>query len=391
MSDLSGPLVEQLKDIAGKIGEEKAKADAIFTSIGDGAIATDEKGNIVRINQIALNMLGCSEADVIDHWYPKVIDAENAFGKRLSSIELPITRSILEGKPVSQNIFYRRKDGSVLPVSVTVSPVLLDNKPVGAIEVFRDITAEVELARSKEEFISLASHQLLTPPTAIKWNLEVLRGGTAGSLNEDQKNIVADIYTINSKMIETVSALLNISRLDMGTFIVNPKPLSYVDIAKETVGELKSKIAEKNLRVEEDYGADVPVVPADPGLARIILDNLVGNAVKYTPPGGSIKISVSLEKKEDNPNGLIAIKVSDSGVGIPQAQQSKIFSKMFRASNVREINGTGFGLYIVKSIVGLAGGKIWFESIEGKGTTFYINLSLAGMSKKEGTSNITQV
>jgi len=372
-----------------RIEEERAKAQAVFSSIGDGAIATDEHGSIVRINRTALDMLGATEQETVGHWYPKVIEAEDAFGKPLTPIELPITKSIVEGKPITHKSFYRRKDGSLLPVSATVSPVLLDGKPIGAVEVFRDITHELEFDRAKGEFISLASHQLKTPPTAIKWSLGILRDGTVGPLNEAQKDLIDGMYGITERMIETVNALLNISRIDLGTFNVDPVPVDYADLARDSVLEYGPKIKEKKLKLKETYGKDVPPVPADRGLAKIILDNLVGNAVKYTPEGGAIGVSVTLAKDEDDPAGAVRISVADSGMGIPQAQQSRIFSKMFRASNVKEVEGTGFGLYITKFVVDLAGGRIWFDSKEGEGTTFQVRLPLAGMRRKEGTSKLT--
>lgn len=182
-------------------------------------------------------------------------------------------------------------------------------------------------------------------------------------------------------MVELVNALLNVSRLELGTFVVEPEPTDIVEVAKACAKEFKLQISEKKLVLQEKYDPDIPSISADPKLLNIVFGNLLSNAVKYNPDGGSIKLSIS------KANGRLSIVVADTGYGIPKNQQDKIFSKLFRADNVREkdTEGTGLGLYIVKSIIDHSGGKIWFESKENKGTTFYVTLPLAGMKKKEGT------
>lgn len=370
------------------IAEEKAKADAIFNSIGDGAIATDEHGRIVRVNQIALDLFGYQMSEMVGTWYPKIVKAIDEHGTPINSIALPITKALLSGKPVSSRSFYTKKDNSKLPVSVTVSPILLNNRPIGAIEVFRDITHELEIEKAKSEFISLASHQLKTPPTAMSWNVDILLDGTAGKVNQDQLKILKSMKEISNKMIETVNALLNVSRLELGTFIVDPKPINFVSVAKEVILELQPQITSKKLKLSVDFDTDIPDISADPSLAKIIIENLLSNAVKYTPTEG--KISISIKKNTpDKPPGILIV-VSDTGFGIPKAQQSKIFQKMFRADNiVQKADGTGFGLYLLKSIIEMADGTIKFDSEENKGTTFYVELPQSGMKKKDGTSRLT--
>lgn len=369
--------------------EERAKLDAIFSSIGDGALSTDEEGRVVRINNKGLNLLGYTAEEVIGAWYPKIMDASDELGNKLSGMQFPITKSLLNGEPVSQRVIYKKKDGSSLPVAVTVSPVILDGRPIGAVEIFHDITEELAIERSKNEFISIASHQLKTPPGALKWDLELLTDGTLGSVTDKQREVLDEMKNVADKMLETVNSLLNVSRLELGTFIVEPKPINYVLLTQSIVKELESRIKEKKQIVHETYDPLVPEIPADPGLANIVLDNLIGNAIKYTPPEGEISVSVVFEKEtQDYPIGSILITIKDSGYGIPEKDRSRIFSKMFRAENVSDIEGTGFGLYITKTIVELAGGVIWFTSIEKRGTTFFVRLPLSGMHKKEGTSKI---
>ena len=163
------------------------------------------------------------------------------------------------------------------------------------------------------------------------------------------------------------------------------------------LSELKPQIKEKELKVEKIYRDNIPEkFEADKKLLRIVLQNLLSNAVKYTQPSGNIKIDISVLKKDESFGGIIikeeslAFLVSDTGMGIPSNQKEKIFSKLFRADNAREseTEGTGLGLYIIKSIVDQSGGEIWFQSEEKKGTTFYVIFPINGMKKKEGTKKL---
>lgn len=363
-----------------------AELDAMFASIGSGAIATNAEGKIMRINDIALGLLAYTKDNALGEWYPKIIQAETEDGKKINQIELPITKSLITGVAVTERVVYVSSKGNKIPVSVTVSPIVLDDRPIGAIEVFRDITEELEIERAKSEFISLATHQLKSPPGAIRWNLEVLLDGSLGDLNADQKEMVSTSMQLTTKMIETVNALLNVSRMELNTFMIDPVPVDFEDIIKLLLTEQDQKIKAKKLKIVENYEKGIPKIPADPGLAKIIVENVVSNAIKYTPEEGTVTIKIDNNKKEKH----ILLSVKDTGYGIPKSQQDKIFTKMFRAENIREkAEGTGLGLYLLKSIVEFSDGKVWFESIEGKGTTFFVELPHKGMEAKEGTSKMS--
>lgn len=140
------------------IAEQQALAEALFTSIGDGAIATDEYGKITRVNPTALRILGYTEKEVVGSWFPKKIVALTPQGNPITLIDRPITKAFLTGKTIIEKTYYRKKNGQKIPVAITVSPIVLEGRPVGAIEVFRDITLEYEVDRMKSDFISLAPH-----------------------------------------------------------------------------------------------------------------------------------------------------------------------------------------------------------------------------------------
>ncbi len=299
-----------------------------------------------------------------------------------------------EIKEMANHTVLIKKDGSKVAVADSAAPLKDKNgEVIGCVVVFRDVTKERSIDKAKTEFVSLASHQLRTPLSSINWYTEMLLAGDAGKINKEQKNYLEEVYKGNKRMVDLVNALLNVSRLELGTFAIEPEPTDVVKLAQSVADEQKPQILEKKIKLNQKYVDNLPLLNADPKLLRIVFQNLLSNAVKYTPEKGIINIDLHLVKQgepldtrkanEDS----IAVTVSDTGYGIPKSQQDKIFSKLFRADNVREkdTEGTGLGLYIVKSIVDHSGGKIWFESTENEGTTFYITLPLSGMKKKEGT------
>jgi signal transduction histidine kinase len=181
-------------------------------------------------------------------------------------------------------------------------------------------------------------------------------------------------------MVDLVNTLLDVSRIELGTFVVESKPTDMVKLAQNVIAEQKQQIEEKNLNFSVSFENNIPSVKIDPKLFRMVIQNLLSNSIKYTPIGGAVSISLSL----DNEKNLI-LKVTDNGYGIPKNQQSRIFTKLFRADNVigKDTEGTGLGLYIAKSIVEQAGGKLWFESVENKGTIFYATLPLRRSKKQQ--------
>lgn len=247
-----------------------------------------------------------------------------------------------------------------------------------------DVTREKEVDKAKTEFVSLASHQLRTPLTAIKWYAEILSDEKKSHLSSTEKKYLSQIIDGNERMIELVNDLLNVSRLDLGTFNVEPKSTDLIKLAKTITSDMTPQIETKHIKLVQKYDKELPPIMTDPKLMRVVIENILSNSVKYTPDKGSVDISIVKEK--DN----FLISIQDNGMGIPDAQQKQIFTKLFRADNATTsaAEGTGLGLYMVRGIVENAGGKIWFESKENKGTTFFVTLPLKGMVKKEGAKKI---
>ena len=388
---------EQLRLKAKNFAQVKAKDEAIILSIGDGLVVADENGKIVLVNKAFEKMLGWKEREARGKSLSKIVPIVDESGKYMPESERLVTKTLKEHTTITTTVNYLRKDKTLFPVALTVSPIIAEGNFIGAVEVFRDITKEKEIDKAKTEFVSLASHQLRTPLSTINWYSEMLLSGDIGTLNDKQKKYMNEVYKGSQRMVVLVNALLNVSRLELGTFVVNPKPTDVVKLAQKTIDELKIQIDQRQLKFSERHSEGLPLLNADPNLLGMVFQNLLSNAIKYTAEKGSVSLDLRLvkrgeliNKKKVNEDSM-AIIVSDTGFGITGNQQDKIFTKLFRADNVRakDTEGTGLGLYIVKSVVDHSGGRIWFESEENKGTTFYLTLPLAGMKKKEGTKIIS--
>jgi PAS domain S-box-containing protein len=351
--------------------EQRAEAEALFTSIGDGAISTDEFGRITRVNPTAQQLLGFSEAELVNSWFPKKIMAVTYDDKPINLIDRPITKAFLTGKPVSEKLYYRRKDGHKIALSVNISPIILNGKPLGAIEVFRDITLEQEIDRMKSEFISLASHQLRTPLSATKTYTHMLFDGYMGKLNPAQKKALTTIISATDRMNELISTLLNVTRIESGNVEVTPKLLRLDKIAEEVIKEVDLMASNKSIKLSLIVkGKSSPSIKTDSLIVKEVMTNLISNALKYTPEGGTVELIIHPRKD------FVLVEVRDTGWGIPKYSQEQVFSKFFRAQNIvqRETTGTGLGLYLVKGLLEALGGEIWFVSDEGKGTKFSFSL-----------------
>ncbi len=351
---------------------DKALAEVLFDSIGDGAVTTDEFGNVTRINPTAQSILGYSEKEALGKWFPKLCTAFDESGETIPLIDRPVTRAFVTGNIISEKIHYKTKAGNLIPVSMTISPIMVNGQPVGCIEIFRDISREYEIDKMKSDFISLASHQLRTPLSAIKTYSHMLADGFMGPLSPRQNKSLKTIIAATNRMNETIGTLLNITRIESGSIIVTKKPVAINQIIEEVISEHQLSVTEKKQSIKLNKSKDDLKIISDSVVLKEIIGNLVSNAVKYTPSNGKITIDVSTRDK------TLVVAVRDTGMGIPEAYKDNIFTKFFRGENVirQETSGTGLGLYLVKGLVNELGGNVWFESTEGKGSTFYLSLPL---------------
>lgn len=381
--DITERVVAEKEVVAQKLEIEFAKKqdEAMLNSIGEGILAHDKNENIILVNQAALNMLGFSHDELMGKQFHKLVFAEDEAGAPIPYGNRSIHNVLESGETITREIIYQRKDGSKFFAQVTSAPIESDGAVIGVIQAIRDITKEKEIDKTKTEFIALASHQLRTPLSTVSWNLELLKD-SASQIQPEYCKYIDAAYMSTRRMIELVNALLNVTRIEMGSFMVEPEPTDIESLAAGIIDELKMKIQEKNLTVSITKD-ELPLVPVDQNLIRIVIQNLLTNSIKYTPPSGNIHINISSIKSgttvaekvlcsEDS----FLISIADSGMGIPTHQQNQVFSKLFRAENAvkSESEGTGLGLYIVKSIIEQSNGQLWFESKENIGTTFFILL-----------------
>ncbi len=353
--------------------EERARAEALFASIGDGVIATDGQGKITRINQVALDILRFKRSEVMHKRFPDIIQAVYDNGRLIKVIDRPIAKAFLTGKSVSYRTTYKRKDGSLVPVQLTVSPIIFENRPIGAVEVFRDVSLEIREEKLKSDFISIASHQLRTPLSSINIYSRMLEDGLAGDLSEQQRAFVYTILASVDRMNELIDTLLNVTRIEAGGLTVKNRQVDVSQLLQQIIAEMTPAMSEKALRLQCGIPSSPMRLETDGLLLKEIFSNLLTNAVKYTSEGGTIVVNFEVSDTD------AVFSVADSGVGIPLAAQKFIFSKFFRADNVlhREVSGTGLGLYMAKLIAERLGGDVWFTSVENQGSTFYFSLPLA--------------
>jgi len=352
-----------------KLAQEKTEElQIILDSIPAGVFYKDKENRFVKVNEAFCNIMERTKKELegksIYDIYPK--EQADAFWKD----DLEIIKS---GRPKRNIIEQMKSHKGNLWVKTDKIPYKKGNSIVGIIGFIVDITKEHEIDKAKTEFVSLASHQLRTPLTTVSWYTEMILKGDVGNVVPSQKKYLYEIYQGNQRMIELVNTLLDVSRIELGTFLVKPEPTDIIALAQSVIEEQKLKIKNKKLILIENFDKNVPIFSTDPKLLRMIFQNLLANSVGYTPDGGKIIFEISLSDTKSQTSNIL-IKVSDTGYGIPKNQQNQIFSKLFRADNVREkdIDGIGLGLYIVKSIVEKLGGKIWFESEQNKGTIFYV-------------------
>jgi signal transduction histidine kinase len=244
-----------------------------------------------------------------------------------------------------------------------------------------------ELDQAKDEFISMASHQLRTPLTTVKGYVSMLNDGDFGKLSNDQKKSIELALDGSNRMARLIDDLLNVSRMEAGKFYIDPIKVNLSQLINQEIEQLASLAKNNNVSLTGKISVDVPMMMLDENKTRQAIMNLIDNAIHYSePPKGGGKVQVLLSVKDEE----IYFSVVDNGIGVPKDQQSKLFTKMFRAKNAKEVrpDGTGLGLYLVKRVVEDQGGKIVFESKPGKGSVFGFKIPIKNNIKIDQTAKL---
>lgn len=335
------------------VSAERNKLETILTGIQDGVVVVDQDRRLGMVNQAARDAFGIDpDARVEGKPFQDVIDNE----EMISLVNAPETNlaNRTEISPDENRVF-----------SVQFTPI----SGVGRVFTLNDITYLKKLDRIKTDFVHTVSHDLRSPLTAILGYVELIE--RAGPVTDLQRDFVRRIQISVRNITSLVDDLLDLGRIESG-FDVRKESVRLDQIVRYSVEGLKKQIAEKSLHLQINIPEDFPAILANPVQMRQMIDHLLDNAIKYTPSGGAIGVTGRVEQNQ------VILQFMDTGIGIPSIDMPYIFDKFYRAGNAsNEVTGTGLGLAIVKSIVEGHGGRIWVESVQGKGTAFTTVLPFA--------------
>ncbi len=332
--------------------DELQKFDTILEHIEDGVIILDDRHDILLINAAARRTFGLWQDD-------------NVNGKAVIAVlPHPDLKALLTKgtkDPAShQEIAF--DDGRVLSAQYT------SISGIGIAITMQDITYLKQVDRLKNEFVNTVSHDLRSPLTAILGYVDLL--DRVGPVNDQQREFIHRVQVSVESITRLVNDLLELGRIEAG-FDSQNEIVPLEGILRYSLETVSGQISEKRLNFHLDLPMDIPPIRGNPIRLRQMLDNLVGNAIKYTPEGGDITIEMEVQGEQ------VIFRISDNGPGVPPADQPHIFEKFYRASNVpKGVGGSGLGLAIVKSIVDSHQGRIWVESLLGRGSTFTVVLPL---------------
>jgi PAS domain S-box-containing protein len=367
---------QELAETRARLEEHQIRTEAMINSLAEGLIVIDEQGIITRVNTYALTALGYQEDQLLGQWFPKAITAVNKLGQPVDRLARPITRALTTGETVTDYTYYQRQDGSIIPVTITVSPILMYGRPAGAIEVFRDLTKDLQLDIAKDEFVSLASHQLRTPATGVMMILSMLIKGDFGPLNDLQHKYLEKAIQSNDRQLQIIEDLLNAARVDAGKMQLDLEYIDIVPLIREVISDHAEAFARQQQALELDLPESCRLL-GDAQKLRMVLDNLVSNASKYSKPQTSISIQLLTQ------NDHATMSITDQGVGIAPEDLPRLYTKFSRLTNELSgsVSGTGLGLFLAKGIVELHRGSLTSSSRLGKGSTFTIRLPLRRRSR----------
>lgn len=388
MLDVIRRQLEEQQAANRELRKVKEHTEALLSSIGEGVVALDSEGRVMFINRSAERLTGWRAAKAMGQPWHAILPALDIEDGSVIEPERRAHRLAFAAKrKIAHAVLYVRKDKKRFPAMITATPIFLQGRKWGVVQVFRDMTKDLEAQRAAVEYISLAAHQMRSPLTIIRWTSESLMAGDEGPLTPAQLAQMKELHDADLRMITLVGAFLNVSRLELGSFAVTPKPTDVRTVLDGVAAELAPEAARASIVFKKAYPAAVPLIDADPRLLHVVFHNLASNAVKYGRKGGEVRIAVEPRPRE------IVVSITDDGIGIPKGDQPKIFSKLFRADAVQllGIDGTGLGLYIIKTILEKTGGRVWFTSKEGKGSTFYVGIPMKGMRQQYGVKELNAV
>ena len=334
------------------------KISEIINSVESGLLIFDEKDKLLFINSNAEEFLAIKKKDVIGESVLSIF----------KNYPLDILAEALKKRKIFKKEFTIKKD---LVLKITIIPVIKEKKKIGSLFILQNENKEKLDEKMKTEYITFTAHQLRTPLSVTKWAIKMILDGDLGNINKNQRKFLKDAYESNEKMISFVNDFLNMNMIEEGDVFLKPDLVDIGKIIKIMLKFYKIEANRKGIKIEfKKVKNKFPKVRVNAKKIQVAIGNILENAIKYNTEKGKIKISLNYNKEN------IELSIQDTGIGIPKKQQKKIFTKFFRASNAKRTKGNGLGLYISKNIIDNYNGKIWFNSKEEKGTTFYLTLPI---------------
>lgn len=352
-----------------RIEASAARRRAIFDSTIDAIITLNPSGSIETANPAAERMFGYSKSELERRDISLLVDlagqGEGSFLARMGGSD-----NLASG--VTREGLGRRADGESFPVDIALGPMEL---PSGrhTVAVIRDITERRRTERMKDEFVSTVSHELRTPLTSIAGSLGLLEGGAAGPIPEKAARLISIANTNSQRLVRLINDILDVEKLQSGQLTLNMGSVDLRDIAERSIDSVRGYADKLGIWLEFHPGEKAPVFGDEDRLIQVAT-NLLSNAIKFSPTGSTVDVTVSVRGRSAR------LSVADKGPGIPEDFRGRIFGKFAQAdaSETRAKGGTGLGLAISRELTQRHGGKLWFESAQGEGATFHLDLPLDG-------------
>ncbi len=355
-------LAEQIEETQDAMESERNRLNSVLSHMSDGVVATDRRGKVITINDMALSLLGISKEAAVGQNILNLLDIEKDY----------TLRKILES---TEELLIERNEsnyGDNKIIRVEFSMIRRESGFIsGLVAVMHDVTEQEQNERDRREFVSNVSHELRTPLTSMRSYIETLSEG-AWQDQEMAPRFLKITLDETDRMIRMINDLLDLSRMDNGNLKLNIEMVNFNELVNFVLDRFDVIIAnsEKKYRIVREFTQRPLFVEVDTDRMIQVIDNIMNNAIKYSPDGG--KITVRLMETHNN----VILSITDQGLGIPKKDISRIFERFYRVdkARARKQGGTGLGLAISKEVVKALGGTIWATSIENYGSTFYISL-----------------
>lgn len=364
MLDVIREKIKSYEDVNRQLQERYEEKNALLQSIVDGVVVLDKEGKITFLNRAAQDLSGWTEKEATGKKLVEIMPLERVDGTRVG----------WEHPTPTETYYCVRKNGTRFPVSATLAKVMLEGQDLGLIVVFRDVSREKELEELKEDFLSLATHQLRSPLVTMRWTLESVLEGVAGQVSDSIRKKLENVYQNNQHMIGLVNDILSVSRIGQGKMAEQKQAHDLTQLLGNLVTQMKPEAAHRGIKIitKINEGVRAHRYLVDASLLSHCIQNLVSNAIKYGKENSEVVITMTID------NNRICFVVADQGAGIPEADKAHLFEKFHRGQNVSQLDvpGSGLGLFVVKSIIEHWGGSITVASQENVGTTVIMCIPL---------------